>query len=244
MNLTQFRNRVLKVEASTNDMAKRQTNKITTSTSQRSTASPAPDLLSSKINGDALTAASPTPPTESTNQYHKIQARTLALMNIPDTINDSRVRALAEPYGEIVQLRLRPNHQGATIEYKEEASVGKAALGLEGHKIAPGRPIRTGTLAEMKKQKPEKKVDRIVVGSGEPSAALQPAAPVRRPNQPGARRGGKGGLGTKRGGVGLSGDRAKAGKDVDVDMNGDAEAGDGRGKAKCNADFKAMFLNK
>ena len=257
MNLTEFKSRILNVSIATNDMSKRQANRIITSTSQRSTASPTPDLPSSRTNGDAQVAASPTPPTDSQNKYHEIQSRTLALMNIPDTINDARIRALAEPYGEIVQLRLRPDHQGAIIEYKEQTSVGKAALALEGHEIAPGRTLRTGTVAEMKQQKPERKTDRIVVGSSKPSAGLQPAAPIRRPNQPGARRGGKGGLGIKRGGVGLGGERAKGaggGKDTDVDMNGvgdgDGDGGGvleeekGKGKAKSNADFKAMFLKK
>ena len=170
-------------------------------------------------------------------------------MNIPDTINDARIRALAEPYGEIVQLRLRPDHQGATIEYKEQASVGKAALGLERHEVVPGRPISTGTLGELNKHKPERKIDGKLIESGKPSAPLQPTAPIRRPNQPGARRGGKGGLGMKRGGVGLSGERAKsdgAGKDVNMNMdtNGDVQPAEEKGKARSNADFKAMFLNR
>ena len=246
MNLTRFRHRVLYVSLSTNDKAKRQANKIT---SQRTSASPAPESLLPKTNGIDPNAASPTPPANGPNRYTEIQSRTLALMYIPDTVNDARIRALAEPYGEIVQLRLRPDHQGATIEYKEQASVGKAALGLEGHEIVPGRPISTGTIAELNKQKPEKKIDGKPIGSSKPSAPLQPTAPIRRPNQPGARRGGKGGLGIKRGGVGWSGERAKsdgAGNvaDMVMDMNGDGQPAEEKGKARSNADFKAMFLNR
>ena len=242
MNLTVFKNRILNVSMATNDVAKRQANKIITSTSQRSTASPNPDLPSSMTNGNAQDMPSSTPPADS--KVNEIQSRTLAIMNIPDTVNDARIRALAEPYGELVQLLLRPEHQGAILEYRDVASAGKAALGLEGQEIAPGRNIKTGNLAEMKQLKAEHKVDRIVVGSGKPSAALQPAAPIRRPNQPGARRGGKGGLGIKRGGVGLSGHRAKPhGEDIDGsgEMNGDAE---GNGKPKSNSEFKAMFVKK
>ncbi len=239
-----FKNRILNVSMATNDMAKRQANTIITSTSQRSTASPNPDLPSSITNGYAQDVASSTPPADSLNNVDEIQSRTLALMNIPDTVNDARIRALAEPYGELVQVLLRPDHQGAILEYREVASAGKAALGLEAQEIAPGRNIKTGNVAEMKQLKAEHRTDRIVVGSGKPSAALQPAAPIRRPNQPGARRGGKGGLGIKRGGVGLSGDRAKPyGEDGDGsgEMHGDAE---GESKAKSNAEFKAMFIKK
>ena len=242
MNLTVFKNRVLNVSMATNDVAKRQANKIITSTSQRSTASPNPDLPSSMTNGNAQDMPSSTPPADS--KVNEIQSRTLALMNVPDTVNDARIRALAEPYGELVQLLLRPDHQGAILEYRDVASAGKAALGLEGQEIAPGRNIKTGNVAEMKRLKAEHKVDRIVVGSGKPSAALQPGAPIRRPNQPGARRGGKGGLGIKRGGVGLSGDRAKPhGEDIDGsgEMNGDAEE---NSKPKSNSEFRAMFVKK
>ena len=244
MNLTMFKNRILNVSMATNDMAKRQMNAIITSTSQRSTASPNPDLPSSITNGNAQDVASPTPPADSLNRVNEIQTRTLALMNIPDTVNDARIRALAEPYGELVQLLLRPDHQGAILEYRDVASAGKAALGLEGQEIAPGRNIKTGNVAEMKQLRAEYRTDRIVVGSGKPSAALQPAAPIRRPNQPGARRVGKGGLGVKRGGVGLSGDRTQPhGEDSDGSggMNDNAE---GKGKAKSNAEFKAMFIKK
>ena len=244
MNLTMFKNRVLNVSLATNDMAKRQANTIITSTSQRSTASPNPDLPSPMTNGNSQDMASSTPPADSATKFDEIQSRTLALMNIPDTVNDARLRALAEPYGELVQLLLRPDHQGAILEYRDVASAGKAALGLEGQEIAPGRTIKTGNVAEMKQLKAEHRIDRVVVGPGKPSAALQPAAPIRRPNQPGARRGGKGGLGVKRGGVGLSGDRANPnGEDVDGsrEMNGDAEE---NGKPKSNSEFKAMFLKK
>jgi len=159
-----------------------------------------------------------------------------------------------EPYGPLIKIVLRPDHRGAIIEFKDVQDAGKAALGLDGHGIAPGRKIGIGTVAEMLKQAPETKVDRIVASGGKAkkkkddsakkTSTLQPALPVRRPNQPGARRGGRGGLGLKRGGAGLSGIRAHdgVGQDAkDVEMDGNTE---GQGKAKSNADFKAMFLKQ
>lgn len=245
MNLTHLGNRILNVSISTNDMSIRKQNRIvtSTSTSQRGTASPAPH-----INGDTHSAASPTPSTNSAGQskFSEIQSRTLALLNIPDTVNDARIRALTEPYGELVKVSLRPNHQGAIIEYKHEASVGKASLALEGHEIAPERKIRVGTVNELNQQKAEYRSDRIPVGTAAKTtnAQLQGPAPIRRPGQPGARREGKGGLGLKRGGVGLSGSRATNDSEgKEAEMNGMGE-GEEKGKAKSNADFKAMFLKK
>lgn len=247
MNLTTLGNRVLNVSISTNDISKRKQNKIitSTSTSQRGTASPAPNM-----NGDTHNAASPSPSTNSAgpSKFAEIQSRTLALLNIPDTVNDARIRALTEPFGELVKVSLRPNHQGAIIEYKNEASVGKASLALEGHEIAPERKLHVGTVSEMNQQKAEYRSDRITVGAAAKTtnAQLQGPAPIRRPGQPGTRRGGKGGLGIKRGGVGLSGSRATNDSEgKDVEMNGTKEDEEKeKGKAKSNADFKAMFLKK
>lgn len=245
MNLTKLGDRVLNVSISTDDMSKRKQNRIvtSTSTSQRGTASPAPH-----INGDTQSVASPTSPISSAGQskFSEIQSRTLALLNIPDTVNDARIRALTEPYGELVKISLRPNHQGAIIEYKSQASVGKALLALEGHEIAPERRIRVGTVDEMNQQKAEYRSDRIPVSAAAKTtnAQLQGSAPIRRPGQPGTRRGGKGGLGIKRGGAGLSGPRASNdGEGKDAEMNGTGEGGES-GKAKSNADFKAMFVKK
>ena len=246
MNLTKLANRVLNVSISTNDVSKRKQNRIITSssTSQRGTTSPPP-----RTNGNTHSAASPTPPTDSAGQskFSEIQSRTLALLNIPDTLNDARVRALAEPYGELVKISLRPNHQGAIIEYKDEASVGKASLALDGHEIAPERKIRVGTVNELNKQQAEYRSDRLPVGAAAKTtnAQLQGPVSIRRPGQPGGRRGRKGGLGIKRGGVGLSGSRATndGEREEDKEVNGAAE-GEEKGKAKSNAEFKAMFLKK
>ena len=234
---------------STNDKAQRQGARVITSTSQRSTMSPAPSHRSGTPNGDRHGAVSATLPAAAPSKHAEIQSRTIALMNIPDTVNEARIRALAEPYGELVKVSLRLDHQGVILEYKDVASVGKASLALEGQEIASGRRIGVGTVNEMKQQKGEYRSDRIAVNAvaaKKEATKLQDPAPVRRPNQSGARRGGKGGLGVKRGGMGLSGERAKKdveGKDV-VKNNEDGGPGEDQGKAKSNADFKAMFLRE
>ena len=246
MNLTHFKNRILNVMVSTNDQAKRQETRIVTQSSQRSTASPGPDNHPVAVDRNGRGAASPTPPVAAQSKRAEIQSRTIALLNIPDTVNEARIRALAEPYGELVKVSLRLDHQGVILEYKDVTSVGRASLGLEGQEIAPGRHIGVGTVEELKQQKAEYRSDKIAVGAAKKEAAkLQGPAPVRGPNQPGAKRGGRGGLGFKRGGVGLSGQRAtKDGEGKEAVLNGDEHGGEDQGKAKSNADFKAMFLNK
>ncbi len=257
MNHTKLKGRDINVTLSTTNPAKRQATNIISSI-ERSSTSALPDP---QPNSDAATSPEICiPTTTATNKpsAKEIQSRTLALLNIPDTINDARIRALVEPYGPLVKIVLRPDHRGAIIEFKDVKDAGKAALGLDGHEIAPGRRIGTGTVAEMLRQAAEVKVDRIVAGGGKgrqekeegakKGIVLQGAGPIKRPAQPGARRGGRGGLGLKRGGVGLGGLRAQDGagqgqhqgqENEDVGMNGNSE---GQGKAKSNADFKAMFM--
>jgi hypothetical protein len=131
-------------------------------------------------------------------------ARTLGLMNIPDTVNDARIRSLVERFGALIKIILRPDHQGAIVEFADVNDAGRASLELEGHEIAPGRQIHVGSVHEMLKQGAERKVDRIQIGKQKEKTTVmfQPAGPIKRPVQPGGRGAGRrGGLGVKRGGA-------------------------------------------
>ncbi|KAI9813248.1 MAG: Splicing factor [Pycnora praestabilis] len=243
MHLTKFKSRLLNVTLATANPAKRQATTVITSRTRSST-SPSPDTqVTDGTEQPLATSSSVTKPT-----FKEIQERTIALMNIPDTINDTRIRGLLEPYGPLKKIVMRHDHQGAIVEFTEISSAGKAALGMDGHEILPGRKLAVGTVAQMLKQGDEKRTDRITVGKKEvkadiqtKSSSFQPSAAIRRPNQPGARRGGRGGLGIKHGGVGLGGPRANdaapGGKEAET--NG-AEPGKQEGK-KSNADFRAMI---
>merc|ERR1712098_95136 len=89
-----------------------------------SSASPAPD------GGSAM---SPSPAPGAHNNTHAQHApvrsetsnRTITLMNIPDTVNVARVNAIVEPYGELVKVVLRPDHQGAIVEYANAAGAAE-----------------------------------------------------------------------------------------------------------------------
>ncbi|KAI1181961.1 putative pre-mRNA splicing factor [Nemania serpens] len=122
----------------------------------------------------------------------QIQARTMAILNIPDTVNDTRVRALAEKHGSIVKLVLRPDHAGAIVEFTDASAAGRAALGLEGFEIMPGHELRTGSVKKLFEQKagsqPETDTPKV------PKTWMPPPRAVRRPvlGRGGARRGGMG----------------------------------------------------
>lgn len=245
MNGKMFKSRVMHVYLSTVNPAKRQATTIVAPHFRSSNSPPAELARADGVIDNA------TPSIASANQGDKpsvsdIQSRTVALLNVPDTVNDSRIRALAEPYGALVKVVLRPDHQGATLEYRDIASAGKAALGLDGHELVPGRKLGIGTVREMLHQKAEVKSDHIGTGDSKKSVlgsnALQGAGPIRRPTQPNSRRGGgKGGLGVKRRGLGLGvsasveGGQNKQTPDEKVDVSDQ--------RPKSNADFKTIFLN-
>ncbi|KAL4872426.1 hypothetical protein BDV12DRAFT_193518 [Aspergillus spectabilis] len=184
----EFRSRPLQVRLSAPQGAKRTAATVVSRIG--SSQSPAPE-----INGA-------TPLSEVEVPSGERRDRTLGLMNIPDTVNDTRIRALVEPYGKLVKVVLRPDHQGAIVEFADVNHAGKAALELEGQEISSGRKLHIGTVAEMLKQSAERKS-----GSGQASKSknkskssfLAPTAPIKRPPQPGARSGKRGGLGVKRG---------------------------------------------
>jgi RNA recognition motif-containing protein len=168
--------------------------------------------------------------------------RTIALMNIPDTVNEDRVRALVEPFGHLVKISLRPDHQGAVVEFVDIHDAGKASMALEGKEIAPGRPIHVGRVYDMKQQHAEQKTSKVTSLKHEAPTKktnLQPTGPIKRPQQPGARGGRKGGLGQKRYTAAPSEKQppAPAGSDK-MDTTTD---GDGGKPKKSNDDFRAML---
>lgn len=179
----------------------------------------------------------------------EIQARTMSIMNLPDTVNDARVRELVEKYGDLVKLVLRPDHQGAIVEYKEVGAVGRAMLGIEGFEIAPGRKLRTGTVGQLLKEKSETRIDKIdgapkpapSVGKG---SLMLPPQTIRRSALGSGGRAGRSG-GPKRG-LGFVATKKKT---EEEQQNGTEKAAETNGtesvvKPKSNSEFKAMFLGE
>lgn len=99
--------------------------------------------------------------TQSTPEHAEIQAKTLGVMNIPDTTNEEQIRKLFEPFGPLRKVILRPDHGGALVEYETSVDAGRATLTLEGHRIGSNN-IRIGTyndlMAEPSAQKKNEKL--------------------------------------------------------------------------------------
>ena len=153
--------------------------------------------------------------------------RTVAICDVPDTVNNSRIKAIAEKIGPVRKVLLKTNHQGALIEFEKVADAGRAMIELETFEIDPGRRIRVTTEKEMFQQKPELKTEQF---AKPPTPRTAPAAsgPVKRPAQPGVRK--KGGHLGQRSGLVL-------GSNENNGANGDS-GGDAK---KTNDDFRNMI---
>ncbi|KAI9663745.1 MAG: Splicing factor [Bathelium mastoideum] len=249
-NLKPFRGRILKVAPGVPN-AKGIKRTATTIGRAANSASPAPDQASAS----AMSVDAEHPDTASNageagtpggadsagaNAGAPKRARTLALLNIPDTVNDTRVRALVAPHGAVRKLTLRPDHGGALVEFETPAEAGRASLALEGVEVEKGRRIRVGGAEELWRSEGVHVGDRVEVGKGKGkdkkgegksngSTPLFGQQPISRPGQRGGRRGG---LGLKRGGV-LGGKNG-----------GDEGVKGGEQKGKTQDDFRAMLGKK
>lgn len=220
MHQQEFRSRPLQVKLSSPQGAKRSATTIVSHVGR--SRSPSMELNGKSQSHDRAVS----PNDERAN-------RTLGLMNIPDTVNDARIRAVVKPYGALIKVVLRPDHQGAMVEYADVYAAGKASLGLEGQEIAPGRPLRVGTVPEMLRQSAEMKTNNPPKEKS--SSLLAPSGPIRRPQQPG--RGGKrGGLGVKRTTEGSSGRNVTKATTTTTTTEGEGES-----TKKNNDDFRAMI---
>ncbi|ODA83125.1 hypothetical protein RJ55_01634 [Drechmeria coniospora] len=244
MNNTKFRNQIVTVEISHESKVKHAA-KVVNSTC-RDSASPAPPARG-EDGGEvpAETGADQAKPSAA-----EISVRTVALMGLPDTVNDTRVRALVEPHGAIIQLVLFPGHGGAKIEFVDAAAAGKAALALDGIEFE-GSSLRTGSVEELRRAKGEHRGDRIVYGnkfqktsqakgkdevrppSVTTSGLMAPPAVVRRPvlGRPGPKRG-----------LGFAPRKAPVPSPASRDNDASPAANATKPTPKSNADFKAMFL--
>ncbi|KAL6866277.1 Splicing factor [Amphichorda felina] len=231
LNNAKFRNQILQVDLSRESKIKPSAK---TMYADHESASSAPPSVRDAEGDDAMVATHQHKPTEA-----DISARTIALMGLPDTINDARVHALVEPLGTIVKLVLRPTHGGAKIEFADVATAGKAALKLDGMEFE-GCKLRIGSLEELRHAKPEHKDDRAshrFKGHNPkeaPESGLRHMMPPPMARRPGQQRGGP-----RRGGLGF----VAARKIAEGDESGKAGGiPNGKPGPKSNADFKAMFL--
>ncbi|KAM0277309.1 hypothetical protein ACHAQH_005900 [Verticillium albo-atrum] len=233
LNNTKFRTSIMTVALSTPLNFKR----TAAVSGDRNSASPAPsrdhegDEAMHDTNGDSK---GPT--------REEVAARSIALLDIPDTVNDARVKEIVEKIAGFTSLILQPSHGGASIEFEDAASAGRAALQLDGY-LLDGRRLRTGSIDELRHAKGEMRTDKIVYGAGTKKNAAKGSASnskplfapstVRRPVL------GKGGAKRGLGFVASKGAApSKANGATFTTLEGDAPPK----PMKSNAEFKAMFL--
>jgi RNA recognition motif-containing protein len=82
----------------------------------------------------------------------EIQAKTLGVMNLADTVNEAQLRALFVPFGSLRRVVLRPDHAGAIVEYDDPADAGTASLALSGREIGH-KVIQIGSYEDLMQQK-------------------------------------------------------------------------------------------
>ncbi|KXT16398.1 hypothetical protein AC579_5598 [Pseudocercospora musae] len=222
-----FRERVLKVEMA-------QPKGRTAAPSERArhedviikkAASAEPAGLGERRGSDVSMASSSRPADD--EAYKTARERKIAIFNLPDTVNDARIRAAMEHYGPLTKIQLRREKQGAIVEFAELAAADKVRLGVDVSSL--GAEARTGEVGELLARQTKKK-------NGSKAAAPPPATsfhskPAFAPPQLGARgaRGGRrGGLGFKRGGGFARAPPATSSES-------------GEGSKKSNADFRSIF---
>ena len=194
--------------------------------------------------------------------------RTLYLTNIPDTVNDARVRAFLQSFGALKKIILRPDHQGAIVEFGTIADAGRAEMRIpeEAFQFAEGKVVNVVSEQDFFKTKPETREDRLDRKNASAKEKQKGASakdqqadtngttaetkflPIHRISRPGvgAGRGGgrRGGLGMKMAGVGMSGSRATNdghGKTADVGGGATTTSQDDPASA---AEEKAAKANK
>ncbi|EXJ88766.1 hypothetical protein A1O3_01830 [Capronia epimyces CBS 606.96] len=117
--------------------------------------------------------------------------RTVAICDVPDTVNESRIKAVAEKIGPVRKVLLKTNHQGALIEFDTVPDAGRGMIELDGYEISPGRHVRVTTEKELYQHKPERRQESF---TKRPAASQTNApsanGPIKRPPQPGVRKGG------------------------------------------------------
>ncbi|KAF2154994.1 hypothetical protein K461DRAFT_311337 [Myriangium duriaei CBS 260.36] len=225
LNQKSFKNRLLRVsiatDKSTRDAANKKhgTTKVfdtATAGSPPSVDSPA-DTSSPRADGGSHAEGADTARTK--------RERTIALLNLPETVNDARITSLFSSFGAIRKLTVRRDKAGALVEFVNVDDAGRASLSADA--VSLGGECRLGTAAELlgsaaKKGKPSTD-GKEKTGQDKP---IKPAL-VSRPGQ-GARGGRKPGLGVK---------RATASA-TNADESGETE----EKSKRSNADFRAMFL--
>ncbi|KAK6429521.1 Splicing factor, partial [Oleoguttula sp. CCFEE 5521] len=153
---------------------------------------------------------------------HNVRERKVAILNLPDTVNDARVRAVMEKHGSINKIQLRRDQNAAVVEFADIKAAFNVRAGVDCSAL--GAEVRTGGVAEIF----AKGRKGPATGAGASGFGGMKPSTVARPGQ--QRGGRRGGLGFRRGG-GAPSSEPHDGKSADEKAT----------PVKSNAAFRAMF---
>ncbi|KAK3698897.1 Splicing factor [Vermiconidia calcicola] len=182
---------------------------------QNASASPEPE---GRRGWDVSMASSSAPQhTKDDESWKTAKERKVAVFNLPDTVNDARVRAAMERHGPLTKIQLRRDKGGAIVEFANLQDAFNVRQGVNCSSLGP--EVKTGDVADLLAKERKRK-------AAAPSASAMAPPSLSRPGQ--QRGGRRGGLGFKRGGSAFGGARSGGGDGQD-------------GGAKSNADFRSLF---
>ncbi|KIX00594.1 uncharacterized protein Z518_09659 [Rhinocladiella mackenziei CBS 650.93] len=145
---------------------------------------------SMRSDGNHESAPSRKPSDHVVSSIEERRQRTIAICDVPDTVNESRIKAIAEKIGPVYKVILKTNHRGALIEFENIPDAGRAMIELDDYEIDPGRHIRVTSEKEMLQQKPEHRQGQFVKRPAPNRPKPAANGPIKRPTQPGIRKGG------------------------------------------------------
>ncbi|KAK4503677.1 hypothetical protein PRZ48_004592 [Zasmidium cellare] len=178
-------------------------------------------------------SASPEPdvemkePGQREHERHDAKERKVAILNLPDTVNNARIQTAMEHFGPVKKIQLRREKDGAIVEFENVNDAFKAKLGGDLSSLGPQASIgEVSTLMKVGTFSLEhKKANGSAPATSSGSAlAFVPASTTRGGRGRGGRRGG---LGFKTRGGGFASAAPK-----------EAE---GEGSKKSNSDFRSML---
>ncbi|QSL66641.1 hypothetical protein MERGE_001024 [Pneumocystis wakefieldiae] len=87
--------------------------------------------------------------------FREIKDKSLGILYLPDTVNQTRIENVFKAYGTINKIELRPDHEGAIVEYEHASDAGRAAMALDGY-VFSDKKIRIVTVEALLQYNPKK----------------------------------------------------------------------------------------
>ncbi|EME46210.1 hypothetical protein DOTSEDRAFT_78563 [Dothistroma septosporum NZE10] len=167
------------------------------------------------------------------------KARKIAVFNIPDTVNDARIRTTLEKYGAILKIQLRRDKAGAIVEYESVKDAFNVHQGVDVTSLGPeAKTGDVGDLLALGKVKKRPASSATIGSSNAPARNASLAFVPSAASRPGRGGGNRGGIGGRRGMLGFK--RGGGASNTAAPSASSAPSADADGK-KSNNDFRSML---